>query len=559
MKSNCLSPLAADTNTLCLDGDPMDESRSIIHPNIDLEESLRPLKFCRNELSPISRLPVEILCKIFKFSESQAQTPWTNFSQVSQHWRSSALSAPDLWTNIPLDHPRWALEMLIRSKKANLTANLTIPCHPSPKVIDPKINETVRSCLYEMDRIEKIDFRTIPGEALEEYFRDCPKSAPQLHTLYISSDGKAFSIDDDFLYDTELLRHVELINCKISWNSQLLTGLTCLKLQDSLKANSSIVQVLHALQRMPALTELYLGDSIPDDSEGLSTYSDIDLPCLRILDISSGVSALTAVLRHITFPCYASLNLICRIDQSTHISNFLSVLATKFLLTLVIRRLSLQVPNTITHDLKFYLWTTALIEDCFPASQMSQSQLQLVLEWHPSQLPSYVEALTYAFDLMSLSSLTHLQISTSDHIDSQTWVMTFGMLPLLEQVCVEKHTLSPFLEALVYKTKGAEESEAAYRSVSFPKLRYIHLEGTEFYESLIDLLLDCLMERYERNAEIQVLRLDDCYDISSVVVERLKEVVVDVIWDGLQQQFYGFFGHCLDSDYDSDSDTPSTT
>ena len=60
-----------------------------------------------------------------------------------------------------------------------------------------------------------------------------------------------------------------------------------------------------------------------------------------------------------------------------------------------------------------------------------------------------------------------------------------------------------FLEALVYKTEAAEKSKAAYLNVPFPKLRYIHLEGTYFCETIpgsisVDILLDCLMERCER-------------------------------------------------------------
>ena len=546
----------ADSNISCLDGDPIDESRSIVDPKIDLEESIRALKSCRNELSPISRLPVEILCKIFKFCESRVRMPefWTNYSQVSQQWRSSALSAPELWTNIPLEYPRWAQEMLIRSKKANLT----IRSYPSLDVKDPKIIETVRLCLSEMNRVEKIDFAAIPGQILEEIFRDCSKSAPQLHTLRISSSssGNAFPIHDDFLYDTELLRHVQLIRCKISWDSRLLTDLTRLNLQDSLKANSSesIIQVLHALQRMPALTDLYLGDSIPDDSEGLSPYVVVDLPCLRVLDISSGLSALTPILRHITFPSTATLVLECE-ERSTQIdfSNFLSVLATKFLSTLVIRSLSLDVPyinSTLCDYLGFDLSTrtTALLQDCHPTSQISQSQLQLELSWPRSQVNIRDEVLTCAFDAMNLSFLTQLQISTrhhDDNINSQTWVKTFGKLPLLERVCMQSTSPRPFLEALVHKTKAAEKSEAAYRDVSFPKLRYIHLEYAKFFSrqraELIDTLLDCLMERYERNAEVQVLRLDKCYDISSNnKVERLKEVVVDVIWDGRDLKLEGW-------------------
>ena len=50
---------------------------------------------------------------------------------------------------------------------------------------------------------------------------------------------------------------------------------------------------------------------------------------------------------------------------------------------------------------------------------------------------------------------------------------------------------------------------------------------------MVDMLLDCFMERCERNAKVQVLRLDDCSYVSSDEVEKLKEVAVDVIWDGL--------------------------
>ena len=488
-------------------------------------------------MSPISCLPVEILCNIFKLSltESQPDT-WTNFSQVSQHWRTSALGAPELWTNIPLNVPRWAQEMLIRSKKANLT----IRTSPSLDTSDPKNIEIVRSCLYEMERVAEIKFTAIPASKLKKILQDLPKSAPQLHTLCLRPfySDTPFSILDDFLCDTELLQHVELINCKISWDSQLLTDLTHLRLQDSLKENSSIVQVLHALKRMPALTDLHLVDSIPDESEGLSNYPDVDLPCLRVLNISSGVGSLTAVLRHITFPSSATLRLTCIENQSTLIdfSDFLSVLAMKFLSTLDIRSLSLRVANGIDIDcLEFSLWTTALIQHC---CLTHQSHLQLILNWPKSQPHNYVKVLTCAFDAMSLSFLTHLQISTSylNLIDSQTWIKTFGKLPLLERVCVQRSAsvLPPLLEALVYKTREIEESEAAYHNVSFPKLRHIHLVDIQFKFVMADALLDCLMERYERNAGVEVLRLDDCYDISSDMVERLKEVVDDVIWDGIE-------------------------
>ena len=523
-------------------------SRPTLRTNIaPLEERIRVLKSRRNELSPISRLPVEILCKIFSFivdnfnglfhSDLRPES-WTNFSHVSQHWRSSALSAPELWTNIPLSWPRWAEEMLIRSKMVTLTIRFFFSFVNS----NPRLLKTIRSCLCQMNRVGEIHLCMTGGLILEQIFRDLPKSAPQLHTLRIESSrfsGRVSSIHEDFLYDTERLQHVELINCKISWDSRLLTGLTRLTLEDSLKANSSIIQVLYALKRMPALTDLRLENSIPDDSDGPSTYPVVNLPCLRVLHISSGVGPLTIVLRHITFPHSAILNLTCGEKQSTQIdfSNFLSVLATKFLSSLVIRSLSLQATDTYSEipGLEFHLWTTAFVQDCFPYHLFSHFQLRLVLIWPWVRPLNHVKALTSALDAMSLPFLTQLQLSTENYIDSQTLVETFGQLPLLERVCVARDAPVSFLEALVYKTKAAETSEIAYRTVSFPKLRHIHLNITAFDVGdpgciSLNILLDCLMERYERNAAIQVLRLD-CHYIWIDEIERLKEFVVDVICD----------------------------
>ena len=427
-----------------------------------------------------------------------------------------------------------------------------------------------------MDRIEEIGLTAIPGMMLEEIFRDLPKSAPQLHTLCIDSSiftqipnsGPTFSIHEDLFCDTEQLRRVGLIRCGIGWDSKLLTGLTSLGLEDSLNADTTIVQVLDALKRMPALTDLYLKDSIPNNSEGLSTYPVVDLPCLRALNISSDVGPLTDLLHHITFPQNTILNLVCKETQSTQInfSKFLSVLATRFLSSMEFRSLSLRASDdNQTHGLEFFLWTNPTIQDCFPSHLFCQFQLHLVLAWPFQQPHNHEKALTWAFDAMGFTFLTQVQMSTLNIISSRTLVMTFGRLPLLEQVCVQSYTPYPFFEALVYKRSTAEKSIAAYRTVAFPKLRYIHLEGVSFYSrSLttisVDRLLSYLMERCERNADVQMLRLDGCYYISSYGVERLKEIVVDVVWDGVEQEalqetLQEFFeGPEEDEDYESDGD-----
>ena len=205
--------------------------------------------------------------------------------------------------------------------------------------------------------------------------------------------------------------------------------------------------------------------------------------------------------------------------------------------------------------LEFYFWTTTNIQDrFFPCSDNpAQPQLQLVLAWLSPRIVNFARVLTSAFNAMNLSFLTQLQISIDDYIGSKTWVKTFGKFPRLEQVCTRYNSTHSFLEALVYKSEAAEKSKTAYRKVSFPKLLYIHVKGGYFPTTTshlpstsVDKLLDYLMERCERNAEVQVLHLVEC-DISSNIVERLKEVVVDVIWDGIEGQLEKFDGSIDDS------------
>ena len=162
-------------------------------------------------------------------------------------------------------------------------------------------------------------------------------------------------------------------------------------------------------------------------------------------------------------------------------------------------------------------------------------EVQLFLTWPLLHPHNHDKALTWVFDAMSLPFLTQLYISTDDNIHSQIWVKTFRKLHLLKKVHLGGSALDSFIEALVYKTKAAETSEMAYCNVSFPNLYYINLENTYFFAEWLERQLDCLMERCESKAEVLVLHLNDCYCVLSGDVKKLKEVVVDLIWDGIEQ------------------------
>ena len=322
-------------------------------------------------------------------------------------------------------------------------AKLIIRADVGPST-DPSTLDSIKSCLHTTDRLGEITISAFSESLLEKLFQGLvPKSAPQLHTFRIvlcSNYPKpnTFTIHENILSDMERLRCVHLVECKISWDSRLLTVLTHLTLHRSLKdnASSSIIQFMHALQRMPALINLDIQQSIPHDAGGLSTYLTVDLPCLRELRILSDVDALTIALSHISFPHSAVLDLTCEATQHTQIdfSNFLSVLARKFLSFLVIRSLSLEVANLASQNsLRFEL--TANAQNHFFYHRSVPVELKLILTWPYLQdsLHKHMEIMNTALGALSLPDVAQLALSTPD-MNSKMWLDTFGKFPLLKWV-----------------------------------------------------------------------------------------------------------------------------
>ena len=132
---------------------------------------------------------------------------------------------------------------MTRSKVAELTIRVDLS-------YESRNFNTLKSCLSHMKRIGELNISGAPGYSLENLFQSLPKSAPQLHIVsrpLLSSyrSGTTFTILEDFLCDsTQRLQCVNLVHCKIGWDSHLLTGLAHLTLHNSLKDNStcSIIQ-----------------------------------------------------------------------------------------------------------------------------------------------------------------------------------------------------------------------------------------------------------------------------------------------------------------------------
>ncbi|KAF8211069.1 hypothetical protein K438DRAFT_1808742 [Mycena galopus ATCC 62051] len=90
----------------------LDEKRSIFEGKLEQFEEDRELLSnyrMRNKaiLSPLRRVPPELLCEIFSWTSefsTSAAMPWGKFDMIFPRWRAIALSSPSLWSLVALDY-----------------------------------------------------------------------------------------------------------------------------------------------------------------------------------------------------------------------------------------------------------------------------------------------------------------------------------------------------------------------------------------------------------------------------------------------------------------------
>ncbi|TEB23247.1 hypothetical protein FA13DRAFT_1599255, partial [Coprinellus micaceus] len=93
-----------------------------------LEADLQVIRSSQNAYSLSSRLPNEVLEKIFLEHatnvywdwEEDTKLRWFRVAQVCRRWREVAVSSAPLWSTIILSHPEFMKLMVARSKRMPL-------------------------------------------------------------------------------------------------------------------------------------------------------------------------------------------------------------------------------------------------------------------------------------------------------------------------------------------------------------------------------------------------------------------------------------------------------
>ncbi|KAF7311898.1 hypothetical protein MIND_00201000 [Mycena indigotica] len=264
--------------------------------------------------SSIATLPTELLVAVLDQCpdivpdgpdfQSAHFLAYARLAQVCRRWRDVLLDRPQYWSHVVLSKPRWAEEMLLRSKTAPLTVGLNFGAS-SPE------SATARTMLFErFDRVKEIRIK----RAL--YSGDPPvfsQPAPMLERLYIRiSTGYIYHFRDNVFAGGEAprLRHLSLDNCVLPKECRALwRGLTSLELtRIAHKANALIHELLGFLRdNAPRLRVLTLNKVVENRHSDLTARESakrnpIRLEELEELTLRPGNWACTTFLQCAVLP-----------------------------------------------------------------------------------------------------------------------------------------------------------------------------------------------------------------------------------------------------------------
>ncbi|KAF8195573.1 hypothetical protein BJ912DRAFT_1141215 [Pholiota molesta] len=536
-------------------------------------ENILALKSHRNRYAPFSRLPPEIICKIFTFAKIPGLDYYwrgqpmklIKLTHVTRHWRSVALNSPSLWTDLPVGNgnPLLIEEMLKRSKDASLAINCDLATihHMRPGL---------ELALQHSARAKEMFFRNVRSSMWNDLQKHLSQPTPRLE--YLALEGSApvpffdygtatkperISITGHVLCETGRLHHLELINCTVDWtsHSHIFHSLTHLKLHNipnTLRPNGK--QFVDILKGMPDLEYLDLKDVLPiQTGEKMPWASDhIHFPSLRTLKLCSTNKELEPFFSCVTFPPTTAVNIVCSATvtsantpiSTSHFSPFIMSLGQSYsncssaptFQTIILPKIGLG------SELHLKLFTDELANDWSFYTGTSIPSLELQFLWK-SVTQDIGILLHDIFDgAIHLRHVKRVYLADLEHgLAVNTIANTFGTLPCVRSVVAASGAAESFINALklrLHDDKMEPTIADPTPTLYFPRLSSISLLDVNFNGGLdgltIENLQDCLIQRYEYGAEIEKLTLSDCIRLSEEDVDLLSEIVVDVDWDGLE-------------------------
>ena len=539
-----------------------DEAIRLIDLQIaNLRESIRVLHYQRNGHLPISRLPVEILTKIFLLHQENMtrrytvqRLNWIGITHVSQRWREIALDFSGLWNRIPFYHPKWAREMIARSQHACPIVQATY--NPSRYPSEARLLKTFLQ--QHLSRIQVLEIRCKSPQFVAQLFQDIqPTPVPCLSTLSLlmlwqepdtePSPDDSLQILNTLLIDTNSLRKVKVrAPITLGWDLRLFSGLTHLTISGGVaRTQTSQHEFLDALRRMPALKCLDLDGPVLPEVIDRSSLEPVFLQGLRNLSVCDTVSTVTFLLYHVNFP--PTTRTVIGFIYLNPVSSILPVLVPlKRLLSERPRALKLHHIHFTCFedsdswgmtDLVFEGWVSSgpsSLKGYNPHFPSNNPDFTFFMRWNSHQLdipPSDIDQLSVGmFEVFPPDDVISFSLSSFDQQDDICYRLLarkVAQLPAMNALYLSYVSSAPFLQELDCDVpqEGDDPSIPTY-----PALRYLDFSNYPIDFPDLTVLYNRLKKRSELGLGPEKLKMDLCMvrevdKEATALLEKVVEVV----------------------------------
>lgn len=487
------------------------------------------LKGVHNSYLPVSRLPAELLLRIFRSCTSQngiRDRNWLAFSQVCTHWRRLALADPSLWNTIDLEHHDLAKLLVTRSQSM-------------PVFVAGSSEDLSLSFIPSRDRIHSLTLtHSANSDAAEaDVTNYLSGQFPLLHALiFIGVDDNAFTCDLSII-DAPRLQDLFLYNWTLHhWNTSAMSNLASLTLVYDPSGPQGLVNgqyetiftlpaILDTIRACPRLLSLRLEGlvntwrihDLPDDATNLA---EVELSYLKELYLVEDVIMIAGLLQYLRLPASEDITIHCRT------------------LTEVAKERLSGLAELLSHFLHTARWK---VPDAARLTCDSDLQLEILARKHASQSTvdrcrlrvmlldraQYDETETFLrrFALNLLPDIVALTVDgndgmqryLSDTVFYQFWTVV-STLPALQAVTLDggmRFSFVPILVALVPGLAVGELEDGITRSENpFPALRSlvirnVHMSRVIHGQSVFGHLKAFVNHRVQENRAITVV-LENC-------------------------------------------------
>ncbi|KAI0064196.1 hypothetical protein BV25DRAFT_1823153 [Artomyces pyxidatus] len=534
-----------------------------VHQRIDNELAAMHMAMCyaksrRNAIAPISRLPPEIMSRVFSFCVPDLHAydtnlEWIKISHVCTRWRTVALNSTNIWSEVYLQWgEEWVGEMLARSKGTPVDI---VGSH-NAGLTRRKVGDIVKH-LPHTRSIEIGNYwdRKTLGDvnAVHQLCLGLHAPAPILESISLTSHEVHMHHPYPlFNNSAPHLRAIYLYNFTgFPWTPCFATNLVQLDIVLNLKftgdhdmPSPSIDEVLDVLRHSRALEYLVLVRCFGPIRGGRRPgHRIVDLPHLLLCTLGmTSLSDSLHIIKHISIPPSAELRIVLNIDPNIADETFGTVFSS----------LSERITNT--EDMPFYEVIVRYSDDDehydedleFVISRSSdglcdtQTRHGLFLslctggtnEPHADLIKSAMRMLPNA-----MGALFHIGMSmdrdtfrprTDGTFCVQDWLDAFGSKTDVHTVYTDRNDGTTFCVALgmFMDAEGdgvwrfTEEPDApATRRYFLPKLSSLTLYEVHFMETvwfygyelpLYVLFVMCMKARQRANSPLETLHLVSC-------------------------------------------------